>query len=464
MKSYKVSIWKISVNRSARKPTYLVRWAVDGSPFHEVHKTKALADRFRAKLLRAADKGEPFDTVTGLPDSLRSGQAGLSFLELALKYLDHRWADASAKQRDSMTDSLATAVPALVKAVRGRPAPGTLRKALRSYLLAPPRRERERPDDIAAAVAWIEKASLPVAELLETSQVHALVDAVSRKLDGKPAASQTYRRRRAVVFNCLGYAVELGILPSHPLSKVRRKRQSGHRPVQEVDRRVVVNPRQARELLAAVTYVGGWDRASGRRLRAFYGCLYYAAMRPGEALGLRGSDCTLPGKGWGRIELAETRPTAGKAWTDSGEAHDRRGLKQRAAGEVRLVPIPPPLVRLLREHLDEFGTAEDGRLFASERGNVVAASSYSRVWKQARELALLPGQRTSVLAARPYDLRHAGVSQWLNSGVPAPEVAARAGHSVDVLLKIYAKCIDGQEQEMNDRIMRGLGDDPDGFG
>lgn len=57
---------------------------------------------------------------------------------------------------------------------------------------------------------------------------------------------------------------------------------------------------------------------------------------------------------------------------------------------MRIVPIPPPLLRLLREHLKEFGTAKDGRLFTSERGNVVAASSYSRVWKQTRELALLP--------------------------------------------------------------------------
>jgi integrase len=114
------------------------------------------------------------------------------------------------------------------------------------------------------------------------------------------------------------------------------------------------------------------------------------------------------------------------------------------------------LVRLLREHVEEFGTADDGRLFQSEYGNVVAASSYSRIWKHARELALVPPQAAPVMAARPYDLRHAGVSQWLNSGVPAPEVAARAGHSVDVLLKIYAKCIDGQETEMNDRIMKGL--------
>lgn len=358
MKSYKVAIWKLSINRSAKKPTYLVRWSVDREPFHESHKTKALADRFRAKLLRAADKGEPFDTVTGLPDSVRGGKAALSFLDLAVKYVDARWVEASAKQRDSVTDALATVVPALVKPARGRPSPEVLRRALRSYVLPVPRRERERPDEITAAVRWIEKTSLPVGELQEIACVHELIDALGRRLDGEPAATQTYRRRRAVVFNALEYAVELEHLPSNPLSRVRRKR--GKRPVQEVDRRVVVNPRQARELLTAIMYVGGYDRASGRRLRAFFGCLYYAAMRPGEALGLRRSDCTLPASGWGRIELAETRPAAGKAWTDSGEAHDRRGLKQRAEGEVRIVPIPPPLVRLLHEHLKEFGTAKDG--------------------------------------------------------------------------------------------------------
>ncbi|PKV87896.1 tyrosine-type recombinase/integrase [Streptomyces sp. TLI_146] len=456
MKSYKVVVWKLSINRSAKKPTYLVRWSVDGEPFHESHKTKGLADRFRAKLLGATDMGEPFDTVTGLPDSLRGGKASLSFLELSVKYMDHRWVDASAKQRDSMTDALSTVIPSLVKPLRGKPSPEELRRALRSYLLPPPRRDREQPEEVAAAGRWIGKASLPAPELQDVARAHDVVAALERRLDGKPAATQTYRRRRAAVFNALEYAVELEMLTANPLGRVRRKR--GRRALQEVDRRVVVNPGQARELLAAVTYVGGYERASGWRLRAFFGCLYYAALRPAEALGLRLSDCTIPEEGWGRIEVAETRPTAGKAWTDSGEAHDRRGLKQRAEGEVRVVPRPPPLVRMLREHVEVFGTAKDGRLFKSERGNVVAASSYSRVWKQTRELALQPTQTASVLASRPYDLRHAGVSQWLNSGVPAPEVAARAGHSVDVLLKIYAKCIDGQEQEMNDQIMVGLGE------
>ncbi|MDH6219907.1 hypothetical protein [Streptomyces pseudovenezuelae] len=40
-------------------------------------------------------------------------------------------------------------------------------------------------------------------------------------------------------------------------------------------------------------------------------------------------------------------------------------------------------------------------------------------------------------------------------------MAARAGCSVDVLLKIYAKCIDSQEQEMNDRTLKGLGEEGD---
>ncbi len=51
----------------------------------------------------------------------------------------------------------------------------------------------------------------------------------------------------------------------------------------------------------------------------------------------------------------------------------------------------------------------------------------------------------------------AAVSLWLNSGVPATEVARRAGHGVAVLLKIYAHCIDGQPDAANKRITDALG-------
>jgi hypothetical protein len=67
-------------------------------------------------------------------------------------------------------------------------------------------------------------------------------------------------------------------------------------------------------------------------------------------------------------------------------------------------------------------------------------------------LALTPTQVASSLGTRPYDLRHAAVSLWLNAGVPVTEVAKRAGHSVDVLLRVYAKCIDGQQDHINGKI------------
>ena len=58
----------------------------------------------------------------------------------------------------------------------------------------------------------------------------------------------------------------------------------------------------------------------------------------------------------------------------------------------------------------------------------------------------------SPLARRPYDLRHACLSTWLNAGVPPAEVAAWAGHGVDVLLRAFSKGIDGQEELAMRRI------------
>jgi integrase len=84
-------------------------------------------------------------------------------------------------------------------------------------------------------------------------------------------------------------------------------------------------------------------------------------------------------------------------------------------------------------------------------------SGYHRVWQAARAAALTPAQAATPLARRPYDLRHAAVSLWLNSGVPTTEVARRAGHGVAILLKVYANCIDGQHQTANHRIDQALG-------
>ena len=138
-------------------------------------------------------------------------------------------------------------------------------------------------------------------------------------------------------------------------------------------------------------------------------------------------------------------PATSRQWTDDGK-RSRRQLEHRGKDEVRFVPVPPPLTALLQRHLAEFGTMSDGRLFWSPRGGPLAEAVYGRAWREARRRALTPAEAASPLAARPYDLRHAAVSTWLNAGVPATQVAEWAGHSVRILLKVYAKCILGQDE------------------
>jgi hypothetical protein len=45
---------------------------------------------------------------------------------------------------------------------------------------------------------------------------------------------------------------------------------------------------------------------------------------------------------------------------------------------------------------------------------------------------------------------------WLNAGAPPAQIAARAGHSVIVLLTVYTHCIDGQDQITNRLIEHAL--------
>jgi integrase len=156
--------------------------------------------------------------------------------------------------------------------------------------------------------------------------------------------------------------------------------------------------------------------------------------------------------------LERAEPHAGKDWTDTGRNRDRRQLKQRARGETRTVPCPPELTALLHEHMARFGTAPDGRLFTGERnGSELPKPTIIRAWKRARAEVFVPEVAASPLARTPYDLRHAAVSTWLNGGVPPTDVAAWAGHSVEVLLKIYAKCLDGGQGVLRQRVQVALG-------
>jgi integrase len=258
-------------------------------------------------------------------------------------------------------------------------------------------------------------------------------------------------RRRKILNTAAEYAVERKLLDRNPIPGLK---WTAPKTVHAVDKRAVANPVQARTLLNAVADQG----SVGQRMVAFFGCLYFAALRPEEAVGLAKHNLSLPADGWGELHLERAEPYAGKEWTDSGSNRDQRQLKQRAVGETRTVPCPPELTALLHAHLNRFGTGPDGRLFVGERNKgELPKLTIVRAWKRARATVFVEQLVTGPLAKSPYDLRHAAVSTWLNAGVPATDVAAWAGHSVEVLLKIYAKCLDGGAVAAQRRVQAALG-------
>ncbi|MFD9211794.1 tyrosine-type recombinase/integrase [Streptomyces sp. NPDC059544] len=458
MLTYDVEIWSIRERKGRAKP-FELRWRTGTKPHSKSYKTKAQADGRRAQLLTSLQKREQFDIDSGLPASELAALNSPTWYQHAKAYALIKWPKIAGKHRASVAEALAVVTPALVTSTKGAPAPEVVRRALQEWAFRMVRNSQGElvaradmetpPADVLAALAWIGKHSMKVQDAARPVNLRSALEALSLKLDGKRAADNTVKRKRAVLSNCLRYAVERDLLAAHPLSKVDWEAPQTD---DEIDFRYVPGPAQARALIEAVREQG--DR--GGHLYAFFGCLYYAAMRPSEIAILKRRDCRLPGAGWGELILAGSRPEVGAGWTDDGKSYEDRGLKRRARKTTRPVPIPPMLVRMLREHLDAYGTAPDGRLFRAVRGGRVRSTEYSEIWDTAREKALAPEEVETPLADVPYSLRHAGISLWLKAGVDPVEAARRAGHSLAVLYRFYAKVLRGMQQHANDLIDRQL--------
>ncbi|MCB5168762.1 site-specific integrase [Streptomyces bambusae] len=458
--SYTVRIWSIR-KRPYRKP-YQLRWQVGTQPFSESFLTLGLAESRRAQFITASREGEPWDVDSGLPKSMVQRAKDISWYQHARNYVEMKWDHSPASTRRNLAEAMATVTLALVKDTNGMADHKAVRRALYTWGFNVHRWKEEPPADVASMLAWIERKSVPTSQLADRMLVRRTLDACARRLDGATSSGAVIARKRAIFHQAVGYAVEAELLSENPVSTIKWK--APEKVDEEVDPEAVPNPEQAAGLLAAVRRQG----QRGEHLQAFFGCIYYAAARPGEVVGLRLKDCDLPEQGWGLLRLSESRARSGRAWTDSGEAHDRRGLKHRPRKTVRRVPIPPELVAMLRRHVDAYGVADDGRLFRTARGGMVQESGYGAVWALARESFLTreaermreESQQAYLawvgdeqkLAKRAYDLRAAGVSAWLSAGVEPQLVAQRAGHSVAVLFRVYAKFLKGGDDAANAKI------------
>ena len=454
--TYDVRVYKTYAYEGRRGNTYRVRWKLNDHVHNRTFHRSAQAEAYRSELVAAARRGEAFSLATGEPVTWsRTRQETVSWYDFACRYVDMKWKSASAKYRQDIARALVAASPPLIV---GRPPASELelRSAMNNWGFNTKRRA-DAPEDVVERLRWLSLNTRPLRDLTQPGVAREVLEAATSRLDGQRAAPDTVRKHRMLLANAMDYALELELLDKNPIRAVKWRAPSAS-TTREVDRRSVINHGQARTLLEAVRS----QEPSGPRLVAFFGLMYYSGLRPEEAVNLDRDHLVLPpagqSRGWGELHLTSAAPHAGRHWTNDGALRETRALKHRTEGESRTVPVPPQLVVILREHLDRFPDGPDGRLFYGVRAASLPSTTYMQAWRQARKIALSTSEQKSPLARRPYDLRHACVSTWLNAGVAAPQVAAWAGHGVDVLLKIYAKTIEGQEAVARQRVQDALDD------
>jgi hypothetical protein len=224
----------------------------------------------------------------------------------------------------------------------------------------------------------------------------------SVRLDGKPASLEYFSCRRRVLHKCLGYVVRKKWLAANPLSKANLPEgwTAPAKPDDTLDPRAVGSPELVATMLTACCTIG---RRQGSRFTAFYGCMFYALMRPSEVAALTKTGCHLPEQGWGHLTFADSSPAAGRAYIDDGAVHEHRRLKGRTKGRptarrpARKVPIPRSSSPCCAATSRPTAPPPDGRLLRSERGTPLQPSTWWQVWQKVRAASLTPEQLASPL-------------------------------------------------------------------
>ncbi|ADD40686.1 tyrosine-type recombinase/integrase [Stackebrandtia nassauensis] len=457
--SYDVRIHQIVEDKRTKKRPHRVRWTVADRPrFGKSFATVGLAEGFRSDLLRAARKGEAFDLETGLPVSMLRKQQEkqkqentVTWLTHAKQYAAYKWTRLSANGRKSAADVLRDITVALLPQRGDRPGKDELSVALRRWAFIPARNIADAPPEIQDAFSWAERHT-PALSVLEDAEVlRSLLDSLMLKQDGTRVSANYFDRRHAILYNVGEYAVMKERCEQNPLSnpKLKWERPVDLKTENVIDPRAVGTMSQVESMLTAVTYVGV---EQGPRYVAYFGLLYYAMLRPAEATDLEESQCILPKEGWGLIVAKGGKPNVGQDWTDSGEAHDDRGLKHRGRKATRDVPIPPRLVELLRHHIDTYGTGPEGRVFRTVRGGPYTVKEAGRVWGKARPFGLSPADQKTDVLSYIYLLRASGISYRRAAGVPVKEVSQWAGHSTGVQEQNYARVLTGLKDHWTRRM------------
>ncbi len=261
------------------------------------------------------------------------------------------------------------------------------------------------------AMQWLAQRDLKPrsrADYESLLQVHVLPPLGDERLDAlKPATIRAWYAELApgrpttrghaygLLRTILGTAVEDDILPSNPC----RIRGGGS------------TKRDSTTTIATVDEISTIADAMPDRLRAMIWLAAWCGLRFGEVTELRRGDIDLDGQVV-RVRRGVVR-VKGKTIVDT----------PKSAAGIRDVAIPPHVVPLIADHLEQHVGPEPGALlFPSDSGEHLPQSTFAGWFYPARDKAGRPDLRY-------HDLRHTQATLAAATGATLAELMGRLGHS-----------------------------------
>ena len=424
-----VKVYGVQDRRSTvqAKLPWVVRFTIDGRHRSKSFRTRIEADRYRGLLLQAVQEGGRFDETTGEPESWQTPLADVRVHEWSRRWLAEQWQEWQPRTRASATEALARFVTLTVE--RGSKTP----EGLRVYLYTALSPHSEAGHDVRLE-KWMARNCLTLGDL-DRERVADIDRRLGLKLDGLPMAANTANRIRIAARASVQSAIQAGAVAGDvwPQRSKTRARRKVARTRRSVDVRALPGPAAMAEAIDAIVT----QQPGSKTYRVMTAVAYYAGLRPSEVVMLRVCSAVLPADGWGRLEVTE----ADISFDEPGEP--KTG--------PRSVPIPPVLVKMLHEWIEDNDlTSPERLLFRTRNDTMPSGSNWARAWHRALESV---GQEP----IRVYDCRHAAATTWLRAGMPLAETARRLGHSVETLVSTYVGALDDEEHIGNQRIDSILG-------
>jgi integrase len=242
-------------------------------------------------------------------------------------------------------------------------------------------------------------------EEITTTRVRSWV----RDLDDRGYAASTIRKAYQLFASILDFAVEGGLIPKSPASKVALPR------LERVERRFL-----------SVEEVERLATAAGR-YGTFVRTLAYCGPRSGEARATRVGDLDLFRR---RMSITRTMVELNGGRISFNEP--------KTSASVRTIGIPESLVGPLAALCE--GLGREDLVFTSPRGEPVRSRNFrTRVWLPATRAVGLDGLTV-------HELRHTYVALLIGRGVGPRQIQAQLGHEdVRTTLQVYGHLFEGHE-------------------